>query len=448
VIDILAIAPALLLGWMAIRLLSPLGWFLEISLGAGLGAGISSAIYSLLIWAGWASRTTVLSAELILLIAASALLFLRRNRSIQAAPHFEPPPWIWVLRIAALVALAFAAVDFSQSLAANPDGGYDAAAIWNLRARYLAGGASSWHYAVSSQAGTNHPGYPLLTSAFIARTWILLGDLRSSTPAFIGALFALATIALLCAAVWNLAGEALGLLALLVLLATEGFVSQAAVQYADVPLSFFVLASVALLAIAAGRDWPPGILTLAGIFAGMSVWTKNEGLPFVALVFLVTLWRAGLRRAGWLAAGAAPPLLLTLALKMFLVEGRESMFPATAGQAIRMMADVSRGSEIAVSFARNFWELGFPWAHPLLLMAVLAWAFGFAGARSRMWLLLAPAGLLAVDFAIYLITMSGLTWHLATSNNRVIVQVWPALVFGFFLTLRVPAAAKNRGKKK
>jgi hypothetical protein len=273
--------------------------------------------------------------------------------------------------------------------------------------------------------------------------------LRSSTPATLSAIFTLATIFVLAAAVWMLAGEVMGWLALLALVATEGFVSQASVQYADVPLSFYVLASVALLAIASAREWPPEIVALAGVSAGMAAWTKNEGLPFAALVLAAALWRGRLRSAAWLAAGAAPMLILTLAFKISLVEGKEAMFPATAGQAFKMIADVSRWSEIISSFARNFWELGFPWAHPFMLMAVLAWAFRFApDARSRLWLFLAPAGLLAADFGIYLITMSGLTWHLSTSNNRVIVQVWPALLLGFFLTVRPPAVAVKDDSSK
>ncbi|MBZ5604168.1 MAG: phospholipid carrier-dependent glycosyltransferase, partial [Acidobacteriia bacterium] len=361
--------------------------------------------------------------------ARNSSLFLILSGWVTGSPNFR----VWALRIAAVVALILASLDVAQSLAANPDGGYDAAAIWNLRARYLAGGPASWHFAVSDKTGTNHPGYPLLLSSFVARTWIVLGDLRSSAPAALSVIFALATVAVLAAAVAALEGEALGWLAALVLLATEGFVSQSSIQYADVPLSFFILSSIALLAIASQREWPPGLVALAGIFAGFAAWTKNEGLAIVALICVVALWR----RAKWFLAGAALPVILTLVFKFTLVAGRESMFPATAAQAFKMIGDVSRWSEIVASFAKNFWEMGFPWAHPLLLLAILAWAFGFAAdARARWWLFVAPLGLLAADFGVYLITMSGLTWHLGTSNNRVIVQVWPAFLFGFFLLLK------------
>ena len=437
-IDLLAMLPIFVLGWIVMRLLAPLGWVFEIAIGTGLGIGISSAIFFLLTWGGVASRASIISVEAALLVIAGLLLFLRK-RPRESQPASAQPAWIWAFRIAALIALALVAADFSQSLAANPDGGYDAAAIWNLRARHLAAGAAAWHNAVSSSAGANHPGYPLLVSGFIARTWTLFGDFRSSTPAALSGIFTLSTVAALAASVWMLAGEALGWLAALVLLATEGFVSQASIQYADIPLSFYLLASVAVLAIAQARQWPPPLVLLAGLLAGMAAWTKNEGLPFLALIFAAALWRGGVRSAKWLAAGIAPMLILTLAFKFRLVQGTESMFPSTLSQALKMMADFSRWSEIIASFARNFWELGFFWAHPLLLMAILAWACGFAPeARSRWWLFLAPIGLLAADFGIYLITMSGLIWHLGTSNNRVIVQVWPALLFGFFVLLRTP----------
>ncbi len=447
-IDFLAMIPAFVLGWIFVRLLAPLESRLEVPLGLGLGAGISSAIFFLLTWAGVASRISTIGAEAVFIAAGAALLF-RLKRPRQERKTAAPPSWIWILRIAALIAFALVVMDFSRSLSANPDGGYDAAAIWNIRARYLAGGPQSWHYAVSPATGTNHPGYPLLVSAFVARTWTLLGDLRSSTPAALSAIFTLATNSTLVAALWTLAGEVFAWLAALLLLASEGFVSQASVQYADIPLSFFVLSSVAVLAIGAARDWPPSLVALAGVFASMAAWTKNEGLPFLAFVFVAVLWRGGLRSAKCFAAAAAPVLILTLAFKLFVAEGRESMFPATASQAFQMIAASSRWSEIFASFARNFWELGPPWAHPFLLMAILAWAFGFAPqARSRVWMLLAPAGLLAADFAVYLITMSGLTWHLSTSNNRVIIQVWPALIFSFLLMLReLPLAADNHGKR-
>ncbi len=438
-IDILAMLPALVLGWIVIRLLMPIrSWILQISLGVGLGAGITSSIYFLLVWAGIASRATVLVSEAAML-AAAALLFFRSKPALKEPSRFPKPSWIWALRGAAFLTMCIFALDVSEGLTASPGGEYDAAAIWNLRARYLAGGSTTWRYAVSDKTGTNHPGYPLLTSSFISRTWTLIGDTRASTPAWFGLMLPVVTFGVLFGSVSLLAGETVALLAVLVLLATEGFISQATAQYADIPLSYYLLSSLALLALS---EWSPPMLFLSGAFAGFAAWTKNEGWPFVAFICAIALWCGGRRAGQWIAAGAAFPLILTLIFKIFLVDGREAMFPKTASEALKMIVSGGRWGEIIGSFAGSFWTLGFPWAHPFLLMAILAWAFGFS--KKQWWLLAPPLGLLAADFGIYLITANDLTWHLNTSNNRLIVQVWPALVFGFFAMLKEPAEKRAK----
>ncbi len=442
--DVLVMLPAFVLGWMLVRLMLPVrSWILQISLGAGLGAGITSSIYFLLVWAGIASRSTVLSSEAMMLLAAGIMLF-RKTPVLKDPAKFVNPSWIWVIRGAAILGMCIFALDVSEGVTANPGGGYDAAAIWNLRARYLAGGWPTWRLAVSDKTGTNHPGYPLLTSGFIARTWTVIGDTRSSTPAWFGLVFPVATLGVLFSSIALLAGETVGLLALMVLLATEGFVSQATAQYADIPLSYYLLSSLVLLVIS---EWSAPVLTLAGMFAGLAVWTKNEGWPFLAFICIAALWRGGWRALKYFASGAALPLILTLAFKLFLVEGREAMFPRTGSQALKMIASGGRWGEIIGSFLGSFVQLGFPWAHPMLLMAILGWAFGFG--RKKWWILLAPLGLLAADFGIYLITANDLTWHLNTSNDRVIIQAWPAILFGCFAMLRpleIKAPAAKRAK--
>ncbi len=187
------------------------------------------------------------------------------------------------------------------------------------------------------------------------------------------------------------------------------------------------------------------MLALTGLAAGFAAFTKNEGLPFVLVVVVVAWWRAQKARrmtaAVWALAGAVPGVVATLAIKM-MAQGSEAVFPKSAGQALRQMADPSRWMQVLGSFARNFGELGVWWAHPLLLIALLAVALGLVSkdeARSRAWLALPLAGLLAADFALYLVTTAELSWHLSTSNSRVILQVWPAMIFVAFLMLRRPS---------
>jgi hypothetical protein len=231
-----------------------------------------------------------------------------------------------------------------------------------------------------------------------------------------------------------------GWLALLVLIATDAFATQAAFQYADVPLAFLILATIAIAAAAERAGWPPGLLALTGLTTGFAAFTKNEGLPFALLIAIVALWRAR-GAAMWLAVGAIPGLLGTLAVKL-MAQGTEAILPKTASEALHKIAEPSRWMQILKSFAVHFGELGAWWAHPLLLITILAVVFGLVSkedARSRGWLALPIAGLLAADFALYLVTTAELSWHLNTSNSRVILQVWPAMIFVAFLMLRAPA---------
>jgi hypothetical protein len=433
--------PAVALGWLLVRRLIPCGWLLEISLGAGLGMGISSLVFFLLLAAGVTGRWAVLACEAAL---AGGFFFIPQGKRLEQL-RSGSPSWTWGLRIAAALALGMFGMDFSAATQANPYGEWDAFSIWNVRAKFLAGGAQTWRYAVDEQLanrtiGSTHPGYPLLVSGFVARAWTVSGDSSLEAPAAVSLLFTLATFGLLLGAVTRAKSEALGWIALLVLLATEGFVSQSAAQYADIPLSFYVLGTVASLDAEA--------FLVAGVCAGLAAWTKNEGLPFLLLAGGAALWRWGGRNAARFAAGAAPAALTALCFKMFLALVTESMFPKTAAEALAKLSDGGRWVRVASSFARNAWELGVPWAHPLLLIGVTGLAFGFVSkqeARSRLWLGLPLAGLLATEFGIYLLTTANLTWHLGTSNSRLLAQVWPAAVFILISMLNRPDASTGSG---
>lgn len=451
--------PAIVLGWLIVRLFGDEGnrtwltWVFQISLGAGVGLGLTSCVYFAMLLAGVASRAALFAVELIAIAALAMLLRKQRTVADEVAPP-QSSSWIWALRIAAGVGVVCISLSFSESTATNPNGEWDAFSIWNVRAKYLAGGSPAWRNAfggnlAAGMTGAAHPGYPLLLSASIARVWTLTGAPFDSTtsdaaPAAISLLFALAAYGLLAGALASAVGEMFGWLALLVLIATEAFATQAASQYADLPLAFFILATIAVAAAAERAGWPPGLLALTGLVAGLAAFTKNEGLPFLLLTAIVILWRAPKSKrmiaVGWLLLGAVPGVIATLAVKM-LAQGTEAVFPKSAAQALHQIVDPSRWMQILGSFTRHFGELGVWWAHPLLLIVVLAVVFGVVSkddARSRVWLALPVAGLLAADFALYLVTTAELSWHLSTSNGRVILQVWPAMIFVAFLMLRRP----------
>jgi len=429
------------------------GWtgvLLEISLAAGVGIGIVAIALFALVWANMMRPAVILSVEAGML-AAAIWLALRRRAAKPAAGSTARSSWIWMLRAAAVLALLFFAQDAAKSIGANPHGGWDAFSIWNVKAKFLAGGPDAWRNVTAPVAGgvlfgANHPGYPLLLPSAVASAWILQGETASATAAALSVLFAIATAGILCGAVAWLRGEAASLLALLLLLASEGFVAQAALQNADIPLSLYIVATTALLALAFDHGLQEATLLLAGLCCGLAAWTKNEGLPFFLLAFAAVAWKGGRRAAGYLASGALPTIALLAAFKILLVDGVEAIFPKTLGEAFAKMTDASRWIQIAGSFVQSIWQMGSPWTHPVLLAVILAITLGLAPraqVRQQIWLAIPAGGLLAADFVVYLISTADLGWHMSTSNLRLIVQVWPALLLVAFLFIAPPALPES-----
>ncbi len=455
-VGLLLFAPAILIGWLVVRMLGApmqrLGWtgvLFDISMGAAVGVGLVSIVFFALLWAGITGRAVWLCAEAVLAAGCIGLAVRRHALKWNPRPAAAGSPWIWLLRAAAVLVVLFFTMDAAKSIAADPNGGWDAFTIWNLKAKYLAGGSGSWRSAMlpvigsrDALAGASHPGYPLLLPSAVASAWTVQGETASATPAALSLLFTFAAAGILCGAVAALRGEAAGLLSLLVLLASEGFAAQAGAQDADVPIAMFLLATLAWIALSGDREWSGGMLLLAGLCCGFATWTKNEGLPFSILTLATVAWRGGKRAAGWITLGALPAFALLAAFKLLLVHDAEAVFPKTLAEAIAKTTDLSRWLQIVESFIQSTWQMGTPWAHPVLLVAILAATLGLAPRdrwRRQIWLAIPVFGLLGADFLVYLTTAADLTWHLSTSNVRLLVQVWPALLFLAFLVIAPPA---------
>lgn len=450
-----ALIAALVLGWLVAR-----AWtagsgkpgvpatLLQISLGALFGPAILSLAGFALVAAGMGG-SVAFWATLAMLMAVAAACAFRFGRAPEASREARPGwRWNWALVIATCVGLAVFLAGFYATSAASPAGYWDAFAIWNLRARFLAGGAETWRRAFSPDLAASHPGYPLLVSASIAAEWIAGGAVTSASSIATSLVFALAVLFTLGSSIAARRGWALGLLAVLVLLATDTFEAQAPNQYADLPLALCFLASLALLD-AAAADGSARLFAAAGFAAGLAPWTKNEGWPFLLALIALVVWRWRGRAAAWAIAGAAPGAVTTLLMKFFLVTTSESMFPKTAAEAATKIGDPTRWWKAAEGFAGAVWRLGAPWAHPVILVAALILVLGLVSRPERVahaWLLVPAAAVFAADFAIFLTTTNDLQWHIDTSVDRLLLQLWPSILFVVFLSLRPvvePAAAAS-----
>jgi hypothetical protein len=453
------------------------GLVLALFLGGGLGLGILSGLHFLTLLtdtARWLPAFDLAACAL----SGGICLFRRRGPGggKDRPPTSKTGAWSrWQLALAGVLSLqaAAAAATFLFAFFKEPHGRWDAWLIWNMHARFLFRGGERWREAFASGQDWSHWDYPLLLPLSIARGWIYQGGEGLAAPALIAFVFTGLTIGLLGAALTLLRGRTAGCLAAMALIGTPFFLFMGAAQFADIPLAFFFLATfVALAAISRYPENRGGLLILAGLAAGLAAWTKNEGLLFALAATASLFGVTGLREGGKAAcrrtfpflAGALPILAVVLYFKLTLAPPNDIVAGAGIAALPEKLLDPDRYRQIArafvltgLSFTQGIVDVGRgmrlnPGPVSILLLGVYLLLAGIRIPREERSGLLAAAAtlglMLAGYFGIYVITSQDLYWHLATSLNRLFLQLWPGLILLCFLSAataeQAPSPAGDR----
>ena len=423
-------------------------WPVIAPLAAAFGLGLTSATY---FTASLVLPRPALAASLAdAAIVALALGWrLRRDRGgggqVPAAAGgdvTEPGGRAWLALTLFLQAALAGAVIAGRSYQAEPYGGWDGWAIWNMHARFMYRAGTEWPAALASaQLSWTHPDYPRLVGASVARLWAWSGAESPAAPATVAAVFALATAGLLAGGVWRWRGATIAAAGGLLLVATPFFLTFALNQHADIPFGCWMLAAVLLPGLPGGR----GGALLAGVAAAFAAWTKNEGLLFVpvlTLVWGIQAWRRGERRAvGAFLAALVVALAPLLAFKLLFAPPNDLVSaPWTARFA--QLIDPARHGVIWAGLRRDVPGFGEWRVVPFLAMLVPFLALRRRRPAPGAALALAVAGLmLAGYYVVYLLSPHALAWHVDTSLVRLLLQVWPVLILGWCLLLPDTAAA-------
>jgi hypothetical protein len=346
----------------------------------------------------------------------------------------------WALFISALVSFVILSLD-------NPHGLVDAWGQWNLRARFIfrAGGE---YWARACDAHIANPDYPLLLPAMIAHCWKFIGQDILAVQILVAMLFMVGTVGLLSSSVSVLRGSAQGYLSGIVLLGTPFFIKHVANQYADVPIGFYYLAAIVFFCLHDSMSSPAkSMLVLAGTAAGFASWTKNEGLLFIAAIliarFIAVVPSNGvkvyLRQAMLFAAGLLPLLLLNVYFRATLAGSNQVFASQSVSVLIEKLFDAKRYVFILKSAAGAFYA---HFALPVCALAVYAWLFRAKGIQRVKLATITSMTTICIMllgyFFIYLITPLDLGLHVGTSLHRLLLQLWPSFLFGYFLTVRSP----------
>ncbi len=314
------------------------------------------------------------------------------------------------LELAALAAVAAVSLALVAMAPLRPVPGWDAVAIWSLKAKAVAafGGYDNPVF-LSAYYGFSHQDYPPVLSAWLSLGRSLGGDLTVSWVgqwmlAWLGAW--VTTAAVLLAARWR----AVAALVVLSFVLAPTVVRQLPMGYADAPAALLLLVGAVLLLQDERPTWAAALLLATAALV------KNEATVFAGSLLVGSLATSALRRraATCLAAvvvAVAPWLVFTRLHGI----ANDTVTPATLspGRALHLA-----GARLPTILASVGGELlpASAWALTVVAVVVLLAVYPWRGVP------VAGAALAWVAMvAVYVITPMDLHWHLSSSADRVVL---------------------------
>jgi hypothetical protein len=422
-------------------------------LGIGVGLGISSLQYFVYLFF-FAGQTWFFAVELAtFLILLLAAIYAERKRGTEPRTRMSLPRMTRAQKTfaaASLVVFAVSLCSTASYLLRRRQGDWDAWMMYNRAARFVYRDQPHWLQSFSARMDPIfHADYPLLLAMNITADWETLGSDTPHVPMLQSALFAIACLGLMVTALAAVKSPGQAALGLVILWGTPVFVDEGAREMADVPLAFYILATGVLIYLFVVHK-RSGLLVLAGLTAGLAAWTKNEGGVFVigALVALLVAFIHNPRGriVFFYFLGLVIPLVVVLYFKFALAPPSDVLSSGPA-RSMRQILDLSRHAEIIRAFWLEVTSFGSWGIMPVSVGIIVILVLYYLLFRSPIPRELRPAyvagsTLLIIQaagyYGIYLITPYDLAWHLSFSTTRVVLQLFPLLVF-LVLCASVPA---------
>jgi hypothetical protein len=438
ILAIIGISVSLLLGYFATSLLWPpqLTRTPAALVALPVGIGLCSFIYII-----FRRPVFVVEGSLLVIMGMVWLVFAPPpNLSFQSVARWRPPAAYLVLACALGMAISYWMIRIERS----PYGDGDAVSNWNSHARYLYRDGPSWRKDILN---TFHADYPLLTASTTARLWRYMGREIPDVGGFLGMLYTLAAIGVLTSTIAHFRGTSRAVVFGLTLLGTPFYADYGVSQSADVPLSLYILVTIALICFQseAGPD-RIGLLVLAGFTAGCAGWTKNEGLVFIiatsAALLAPMFWEPVLtiRRYLAFAAGLAVPISVILWFKLTVAPPSDIFGNAHYHDVVERLANPDRYLTIWLHVSDAFWSFGQWMIHPIWLLLGYV---GLQGIDRKMllnvaWLQGAAICVLVLAgyFAVFALSPFDLQWYLDSSLPRLCLHLWPAFLLQSALIAR------------
>jgi hypothetical protein len=422
---------------------------LNYCIALGLGFGITSVFYFLgMLFSGYISIGLTEGILIFVLSGSSLIIFRKRDGKIASRVFDKPQKTDRIILFIFLAIITMIILRLIIRTLEDPHGHFDARFIWNLRARFLYRGWDNWQTAFSPLLNWTHNDYPLLLSLSVVRMWNYIGKESIVAPAGIAFLFTTATVAVTYSSLSVLRNRTQGILAACILAAPTFYIEHGASQTGDIPIGFYFLLTMVLVtlydtSISKNR----GLLFLAGIIASFAAWTKNEGMLFLLLFIAVRIvlslkqqrGRAVLKDILSILYGALPVLVLLIYFKIVLAPPNDIVHSTGLQIAMMKLVDPSRYAEAAKAIMAQIHFKGVMIAILLALYLIIV-KIGFSPHEKRsIYSMAIMISLMFIGYYfVYVITPADINRHVSTSMDRLTLQLWPCVVFLFFMIASQP----------
>jgi hypothetical protein len=424
---------------------------LVVSLGAVVGLGCSSLLFASVLFtigARWPLFVPLETAIWTVVLIAS--IRVARRTPILPIPRQRFTRLELATALIFSGTLAVSLTHFLAVTAAAPTGTWDAHAIWNMRARFIHRGVDGhWRDAFQAVLGWSHPNYPMMLPSSTARLWLYGQSESVIAPITLAFLFKFATVGVLVGALLAVGRRVEGLLAGSLLLASYVFNLCGVGQISDVPLAAFVLATTVLLvrAIDPGDESAAPAVTVLSFCAGCGAWTKNEGVVLVmatwATLALAVMGRRRrvVRTLIYSIGGVAFPVVVLLYFKRHLAPPSYLFESLELTNLPPQLWDLQRHNYILNSFIHQFWKWQTTAGVGVIPFVVL---YGVAAGvllgirRTQLAAVLPVLAMLIGYYGAYVLTPLDLKWHIEFSLSRLLVHIWPSVIY---LCFALPARA-------
>lgn len=408
-------------------------------LGATVGMALSAyVVFSSLVLFGQLNRTYVIAAHLLLL--AGVLVPQFKN----LINGFRLPVRNWKLSDS-LSVLFLGLVTLPVILYATmyPQGGWDAWACWNLKARFIFLGQENWTRLFDPVIWGSNISYPLLLPSLNVWGWTWSGKpdwILTQTNSW---LITFVTAGTLLFAIKKYAGRLHSMLAPLWFLSIFITIQLAASQYSDLLVgNFFLTFLVCFLYFQ--RTGGTGWLAVGLLALGALSFTKSEGMALAAISLLsgtalVLFNKKWNEENGGLTLRFSPFsfffLLFFLPTIVFQLK-----YAGDSHTFINGLADVAKPTSLerlkAVFVFFKLELLAKQW-NGFWILALGGLVLGWRGTfRRELWIFpLVIMLYLGVVIGVYWInTFFEILWWLSTTLNRILFALMPALILWLFLT--------------